>query len=58
MEQKTKVVKCPECSNYMRVTIGDNGETKGLCKKCNSYITVKNHSVRERLIRIVKKNNK
>lgn len=53
---KVKRIKCPDCLNYMTVTINDNGEAKGCCKKCNAVIIAKQPSEKERLIRIVKAN--
>ena len=51
---KVKRIKCPDCLNYMTVTINDNGDAKGHCKKCNAVIIEKKPSETERLIRIVK----
>ncbi len=51
---KVKRIKCPDCLNYMTVTVNDNGEAKGCCKKCNAVIIAKQPSEKERLIRIVK----
>ncbi len=51
---KVKRIKCPDCLNYMTVTVGDNGEAKGRCKKCNAVIITRQPSEKERLIRIVK----
>ena len=54
MNRQVKRIKCPECLNYVTVTIGENSETKGCCKKCNSVIIAKQSSEKERIIRIVK----
>lgn len=51
---KVKRIKCPDCLNYMTVTISANGDAKGFCKKCNSTIIARQSSEKERLIRIVK----
>ena len=48
-----KRIKCPDCQNYMMVTVR-NGEAKGFCGKCNAVIIARQASERERLIRIVK----
>lgn len=53
---KVKRIKCPDCLNYMEVTINTDGEAKGFCKKCNSVIIARQPSENERLIRIVKTN--
>lgn len=52
--EKVKRVKCPDCLNYMMVSINAHGVSKGHCKKCNSIITSRQPSANERLIRIVK----
>lgn len=54
MERKVRRIKCPDCLNYMTVTVHENGEAKGFCKKCNSTIIARRASEKERLIRIVK----
>lgn len=54
MEQKVRRIKCPDCLNYMTVRIGESGEAKGFCRKCNSVIIARQQSEKERLIRIVK----
>lgn len=50
---KVKRIKCPDCQNYMTVTV-QNGEAKGRCKKCNAFIIARQPSENERLIKIVK----
>lgn len=54
MKRQVKRIKCPDCLNYVTVTIGENSEAKGCCKKCNSVIIAKQSSEKERIIRIVK----
>lgn len=51
---KVKRIKCPDCQNYMTVTVHANGDAKGCCKKCNSIIIARQPSENERLIKIVK----
>ena len=52
--EKVRCVKCPECLNYIKVTVNAQGDTKGHCKKCNAIIMSRQPSAKERLIRIVK----
>ena len=52
--EKVKCVKCPDCLNYMTVTVKAHGVLKGHCKKCNAVITSKQPTAKERLIHIVK----
>lgn len=47
-------IKCPECSNYMDATIQNSGGLAGKCYYCKSIIFSKQHSPKEKLIRIVK----
>lgn len=54
MEKKSKIIRCPDCQNYMIVTAYANGEAKGYCKKCKSTIIARQQSEKVRLIRIVK----
>ncbi len=54
MNRLVKRIKCPDCLNYMTVTVGDDSQVKGCCNKCNAVIIAKQTSERERIIRIVK----
>ena len=51
---KTIKMRCPECLNFMIADICENGAIKGICPVCKSSVFSKQHSVRERRIRIVK----
>lgn len=51
---KTIKMRCPECLNFMIADICENGAVKGNCPVCKSSVFSKQHSVRERRIRIVK----
>lgn len=46
--------RCPECSNYLMATMKANGGVSGNCPICKSTFYSKQHSVNERLIRIIK----
>lgn len=52
MNRQVKRIKCPDCLNYMTVTIGANSEAKGCCGKCNAVVIARQPSEKERLIRI------
>lgn len=52
-KEKTKKVKCPECFNYMILTAHNNGYS-GQCSVCRSVIFSKQHTPKEKLIKIIK----
>lgn len=51
---KTKKIKCPECLNFIIAEVRENKDMYALCPSCNSTIIAKQHSDKEKLIRIVK----
>jgi uncharacterized paraquat-inducible protein A len=55
MKKKTRRIKCPDCLNIVTVSIDENGEEKGYCKKCNTVIMGKQPSEKEKVIRIIKR---
>lgn len=52
--EKTQRMKCPECLNYMIAHIHDNGGMSGTCPVCKARVYSRQHTPKERLIRIVK----
>lgn len=52
--QKAIEIKCPECSNIMKVCSYNDGTTRGICNRCKSVIIKKNLSDKEKRIRIIK----
>ena len=53
-KKKTKKIRCPECLNYMQVTICKNGANTGKCQICKSVISCKQCSSKEKRIKIIK----
>ena len=53
--QEAIEIKCPECSNLMKVYNYDDSTTRGNCNRCKSSIIRKKLSNREKSIRIIKK---
>ena len=51
---KETTIRCPECLNYMKVKRAENGSYSGKCPVCKASVFSKNHSDRERHIKIVK----
>lgn len=51
---KTVSVRCPECLNYMKVKAAKNGNYSGKCPVCHSSVFSKQHSERERHIKIIR----
>ena len=49
-------IRCPECTNFMQGTVSANGSVTGQCPTCKSVIVSKQHSLKERHIRIIKNN--
>lgn len=59
MEKKVVTVKlvqirCPECLNYMKVKAAKSGTYSGKCPVCQSSVYSKQHSAKERHIKIVR----
>lgn len=52
---KTKRMKCYECLNYLTATVHENGGISGTCPVCKATFFAKEHSNKEKLIRIIKK---
>lgn len=50
---KVKTVKCPECLNKMKVNYHKDGYS-GQCPVCKSVICSKQHTPKEKIIRIIK----
>ncbi len=48
------MMKCPQCSNYVEVKPHSSGGVSGNCPVCKVTFYSKEHSPRERLIRIIK----
>ena len=53
-EKSQTKVRCPECLNFMLVKIAKAGNFAGRCTFCKSTVYSKQHSNRERHIRIVR----
>ena len=51
---KTKRMRCLECYNYMSAIIHPNGGISATCPICKTKMYSKQHSVNERLIRIIR----
>ena len=51
---KAVEIKCPECSNIMKVYSYNDNTTRGTCNRCKSSIIKKNLSDKEKRIRIIK----
>ncbi|MBO5009195.1 MAG: hypothetical protein J6D20_00625 [Clostridia bacterium] len=51
---KTVTVKCPECLNSMKVKAAERGNYSGKCPVCQSLVFSKQHSEKERHIKIVR----
>lgn len=49
----TKRTKCPECGNYMTVSLHNNGSESGKCPVCKSVIYKKQPRPKEKIIKIV-----
>ena len=47
-------MRCPECLNFMNAIVCDNGAMKGICHICKSTIFSKQHSVKEKHIKIIR----
>ena len=54
MENSVKM-KCPECLNILNAIKHENGSISGKCPVCKIVFFSKQHSPKERLIRIIKK---
>ena len=46
--------RCPECSNFMQATKSANGSASGQCPTCKSVVVTKQHSAKEKHIRIIR----
>lgn len=53
---KTLKMKCPECLNYIIADIRENNDLYAYCPLCHATIIEKQHSDKEKLIRILKHN--
>ena len=51
---KTVTIKCPECLNSMKVKAAARGNYSGKCPVCQSLVFSKQHSEKERHIKIVR----
>ena len=47
-------MRCIECSNYISATVHPNGGMSAKCPVCKAVMYSKQHSVNERLIRIIR----
>ena len=54
-QEKSVRMRCPECSNFIDATVKEGNGLAGECPYCKSIIFSKQHSPREKLIRIVKR---
>ena len=52
MELNTKRMRCPECLNYMTFTVNDKGSMLGTCTVCHCKVSSRQHSPKEKRIRI------
>jgi len=48
-----KTIRCPSCSNYMKVDIHNNNSWSGQCKVCKAVVYGKQHRPRETLIKVI-----
>lgn len=46
-------MRCPDCENYMKVIVHKNGAMTAKCNVCKAVVYSKQHSVNERLIRVI-----
>lgn len=53
IQTKTKNIRCPNCTNKMIANEHTNGALSGKCNVCKAIIYSKQHSSKERLIRII-----
>ena len=53
---KTITMKCYECLNFMTAKVHDNGGVSGVCPVCKTVFFAKQHSPKEKHIRIIKQN--
>ncbi len=51
--KKKKAIRCPQCSNYVNIEQKKNGALCGNCHICKITFYIKQHSEKERLIRII-----
>ena len=51
---KTIRMKCYECLNYLTANVHENGGISGTCPVCKTTFFAKQHSCKEKHIRIVK----
>ncbi len=54
LKKQKPMMKCPQCSNYVEITPHPKGGVSGNCPICNVTFYSKEHSPRERLIKIIK----
>ena len=47
-------MRCIECSNFIMATVHPNGGMSAKCSVCKAVMYSKEHSVNERLIRIIR----
>lgn len=50
---KTKVARCPNCLNYMKMITTKDSAMKGICPVCKCVIFSKKKSCTETIIRVV-----
>jgi hypothetical protein len=55
MCRNVRKIRCPDCYNFMFVTLDDVGGARGYCNKCNAIVIGKHPSDKERYIRILKR---
>ena len=49
-----KTMRCPECLNFMKVKMCKAGTYSGKCPVCKASVFSKQHSAKERHIKIVR----
>ena len=54
LQEKPKVIRCPNCFNFMNVKTYKNGAYKGICPVCKTVVYSREHSQKETLMRIIK----
>ena len=47
-------MRCIECSNFIMATVHPNGGMSAKCNFCKAVMYSKEHSVKERIIRIIR----
>lgn len=52
-DETKKSERCPQCGNYVKVGLHQNGAYMGQCRVCHAAIQIRRPSPREMLIKII-----